>query len=302
MSFVYSRSALWNIFSSINGIPRLESTTWNNLKVAGFARLATRRGCRAGASKQRPIPTIQGYGRYSGPTFDNSQFQFRHLSFQNDYYSPFMQISSNLFDRDFHNNMLINLSTSSATQAHNSSTPDRQIPRHSSGSISTCSFGLINCRSVCNKTLVVKDLVVDKDIDILGIPETWLHGNDLDNPVLAELVPNGYSFGHSARHDSRGGGVGLMFRKSLNVKFPVAESYNSFEMVNAEIKLAGKSINLYVIYRPPPSSENRVSCESFLDEFGTLLENSVIDPRPLLITGNFNFHVDNKSDVDANNL
>ena len=69
MSFVYSRSALWNIFSSINGIPQLESTTWNNLKLAGIARLATRRGCRAGASKKRPIPTIQGYGRYSG---DNS--------------------------------------------------------------------------------------------------------------------------------------------------------------------------------------------------------------------------------------
>ena len=103
MSFVYSRSALWNIFSTINGIPRLESTTWNNLKVAGIARLATRRGCRAGASMQRTIPTVQGYGRYS---IYNSQFQIRHLSLQNDYYSPFMKISSNLFDRDFHNNML----------------------------------------------------------------------------------------------------------------------------------------------------------------------------------------------------
>ena len=70
-------------------------------------------------------------------------------------------------------------------------------------------------------------------------------------------------------------------------------------MVNAEIKLAGQSINLYVIYRPPPSSENRLSCECFLDEFGTLLENSVIDPRPLLITGDLNFHIDSKSDVDA---
>ena len=56
-----------------------------------------------------------------------TQFQFRHLSFHNDYYSPFMQISSNLFDRDFHNNKLINLLTPSATQAHNLSTPDRRI-------------------------------------------------------------------------------------------------------------------------------------------------------------------------------
>ena len=97
----------------------------------------------------------------------------------------------------------------------------------------------------------------------------------------------------SARYDTRGGGVALMFKKSLNVKFPVVKNYNSCQMVNAEIKFAGQSINLYEIYRPPPSSENHLSCECFLDEFGTLLENSVIDPRPLLITGDFNFHVDN---------
>ena len=37
-----------------------------------------------------------------------------------------------------------------------------------------CSFGPLNCRSVCNKYLSIKDYVVDEDFDILAITETWL--------------------------------------------------------------------------------------------------------------------------------
>ena len=64
MRLFYSSIALWNIFSMINGIPRLEPTVWKNLKAAGIAKLASRRGCRAGAKKPRAIKVICGYGRY----------------------------------------------------------------------------------------------------------------------------------------------------------------------------------------------------------------------------------------------
>lgn len=80
------RFALWNIFPTINGIARLESTTWNNLKEAGIGEAGySTTGCRAGASTQRLIiiATVQGYGWYSGSTFDNSQFPFSHLRFHN---------------------------------------------------------------------------------------------------------------------------------------------------------------------------------------------------------------------------
>ena len=43
-----------------------------------------------------------------------------------------------------------------------------------SASNKQCSFRLLNCRSVCNKTDTIKDFVVDNDIDILAITETWL--------------------------------------------------------------------------------------------------------------------------------
>ena len=77
-----------------------------------------------------------------------------------------------------------------------------------------CLFGLLNCQSVRNKYLSIKDYVVDKDFDIFAITETWLNTGDYDNLVIGSLIPNGYRFLHSAR-DGRGGGVGLLFKSSL---------------------------------------------------------------------------------------
>ena len=66
---------------------------------------------------------------------------------------------------------------------------------------------LMNARSLCNKTLIVKDFVVDYKVDLLGITETWLHveGSEV---TIGELCPNGYRLLHSPRSAGRGGGVG----------------------------------------------------------------------------------------------
>lgn len=45
---------------------------------------------------------------------------------------------------------------------------------------------LINARSVCNKTLIIKDLVVDYKIDLMGITVTWLRPDGSD-VIIGEL-------------------------------------------------------------------------------------------------------------------
>ena len=57
---------------------------------------------------------------------------------------------------------------------------------------------LINARSVCNKTLTIKDLIVDYKIDLMGITETWprVDGSDV---ISGEPCPNGYRFAHLPR-------------------------------------------------------------------------------------------------------
>ena len=44
-------------------------------------------------------------------------------------------------------------------------------------------FCLLNARSINNKTTIIKDFVVENNIDLLGVTETWLQ-SDADNELI----------------------------------------------------------------------------------------------------------------------
>lgn len=52
----------------------------------------------------------------------------------------------------------------------------------------------------------VKDFVVDNDIDILALTETWLRPGNVDDIEVGTLCPTGYRFLHVPRPHGRGGG------------------------------------------------------------------------------------------------
>ena len=52
---------------------------------------------------------------------------------------------------------------------------------------------LINPRSICNKTLIIKDFVVEHDVDIMA--ESWPHKSG-DELIIRWLCPRGYKFVH----------------------------------------------------------------------------------------------------------
>ena len=87
---------------------------------------------------------------------------------------------------------------------------------------------VVRCRST-NKALEIKDFVVDREIDLLGVTETWLHeeGDDL---IIGSLCPTGYGFIHVPRRNGTGGGVGLLYRHGVKVRLRTCEhSFRSFE-------------------------------------------------------------------------
>ena len=56
-------------------------------------------------------------------------------------------------------------------------------------------LALFNTRSINNKAMYLKDYVVDHEIHLLALTETWL--DSMDNQSLNtinELCPNGYAF------------------------------------------------------------------------------------------------------------
>ena len=57
-----------------------------------------------------------------------------------------------------------------------------------------------------------------------------------------------------------------------------------------------------VIYRPPPSTKNKLTITKFFSEFTKLTEDLTNCHSPLLTTGDFNFHLDNDDNADARNF
>ena len=55
--------------------------------------------------------------------------------------------------------------------------------------------GVINIQSVSNKTIEIRELILERVLDILVLTETWLD-DKVSNSRIAELTPNTHSFYH----------------------------------------------------------------------------------------------------------
>ncbi|ELU01539.1 hypothetical protein CAPTEDRAFT_207616, partial [Capitella teleta] len=156
---------------------------------------------------------------------------------------------------------------------------------------------LVNAQSVCNKALQLHDLVLDNDLDLCVITETWLKGDARDNTIVAELTPPGFKLVHRPRQ-GRGGGVAIIHSEALKVTNSSMPSFRSFEIIESLFDTS-PPLRLAAIYRPPPSIRNQSTFELFLSEFGDYLEDIIMKPGRLIITGDFNLHVDNDTNCDA---
>ena len=69
-----------------------------------------------------------------------------------------------------------------------------------------------------------------------------------------------------------------------------------------EVEVNSQIVSILIVYRPPPSSGNNLSTSLFMNEFSSLLDSHIIKTGSLLISGDFNFHVDDTSDAVAANF
>ena len=170
---------------------------------------------------------------------------------------------------------------------------DCSFHRHISFCVQFC---LLNARSIKNKVMIVKDYVVDNDIDIMALTETWLRPGNTDDVEVGTLCPTGYRFLHVPRSYSRRGGVGVLFKDSLDINTSLCDTFQTFEFMDVRLRSL-QCVRILVIYRPPDNN----SCSLFFEEFSRLLEQVVAEtPGCLLITGDFNFHMDDPDNAHTN--
>jgi len=151
--------------------------------------------------------------------------------------------------------------------------------------LNICSAASIT--ATLDKPTVLKEFLADQNLEILSLSETWLSPDTLPS-TLNSLTPPNFSIIHSPRPMGRGGGVAFIYRSYLNMTRITLPSFTSFEYLCIKLSICSSSFTFLTIYRPPSSS-----ISSFIAEFATLLDELNISPSELIITGDFNIHVDN---------
>ena len=78
-------------------------------------------------------------------------------------------------------------------------------------SLTICSVNAQSCR---NKTNAIRDYIVENDIDVCAITESWITSED--DAIMAEITPVGYNL--LAFHCDGRSGRGILILHSKNIK------------------------------------------------------------------------------------
>ena len=172
------------------------------------------------------------------------------------------------------------------------------VTRDSTVFVDKAKFCLINARSLRNKSLFVRDYVDECSLDIVALTETWL--TDEDTTSVSELCRDNFTLIHQPRGGARrGGGIGVLFRKTLQLVSRVSVDTRASETVSVTLRNARTSCTTRVIvmYRPPNSCFG-----TFLDDVSTVLLIAGTHPTETVVCGDFNTKYGEPTCTDAVNL
>ena len=155
----------------------------------------------------------------------------------------------------------------------------------------------LNTGSIKSKSADFLCYVQSCATDIFAITETWF--TDRDSAHRVEVTPTGYKLYDHARSGRTGGGTALMCCDNLGVTKVAVGEKRSFEFSEWIILGQGShKVRIVVVYRLQYSPNHPVTTGVFFEEFSDYLESIIFSSEPLLVTDDFNIHVDVVGDPD----
>ena len=158
-------------------------------------------------------------------------------------------------------------------------------------------FGVVNTRSIRNKSSEFLHYCIMEDLDFCAVTETWLTNEDA--LIINDLQSTTHSCFSIERKGGRGGGLGLLVKNNIKVKLGSADQYSSFESGLFNLTIGDFNLTLIVTYRPPYTPQHPVPVAVFLDEFSDFLSSVMLQNNRCLFVGDFNIHVNDMMDHDA---
>ena len=156
-------------------------------------------------------------------------------------------------------------------------------------------IGFINTQSALHKVLTIKDYILEHDLDILYIAESWFNEKG-DEVNIGNMIPEGYSFKQTPRVETnRRGGIVVIYKKHIQLKKEIQPTVTSMEIMETTINLNTRRIKCITIYRPESSNIHKYNMSTFFSDLENLLTHYILTKDELLIIDDFNFHM-NKPD------
>ena len=103
------------------------------------------------------------------------------------------------------------------------------------------------------------DHILENRLDIVSKTETWLSPN-----VVSEFEKHGYYFHHRSRCFEKEGRVAVLLRNNFNARSCDDFVAKSIESIALLITTFSCTIRWVVIYRIPPSKENKLTKTHFM--------------------------------------
>ena len=146
-----------------------------------------------------------------------------------------------------------------------------------------------------NKIQPFQQYIVDQNIDVCAITETWIKKDDI-NMITKEIPPHGYHILSQPCMDGRsGGGLGMVYKDYITISSSkMTKNHNTMEYMRYSLRIKQTSIDICVIYRFPCTG-----VIDFCSELASEIEESInLTSNRYVYIGDFKIHMDaNNSDT-----
>ena len=150
----------------------------------------------------------------------------------------------------------------------------------------------VNCSSIVNKTSDFKVELMEHNLDVCALTETWIREGD--DTTTIQLCPDGYSSVSIPRDGRIGGGIAIVHRSDITLRSKSVYNYQTMECADFLLDFQNMLVNLCVIYRPPDTS-----IVSFCDDLMDYQERNVTSLGKMIIVGNVNIHTNKVQHPDT---
>ncbi len=157
----------------------------------------------------------------------------------------------------------------------------------------------MNCQGAKEKakTGIITDLIVEDQIQIFCLTETWFAGDQYDEFCLRSMTPPGYDIVNVPRGGGDPhGGFAVLYQQGFKIASNSDNTnhhFKSFEYSSMVFTCGSKCFTVVTIYRPyHPSAKNRFTTGMFFDEFSQFMQDMTISKGDLVVVGDLNLHLD----------